>query len=1032
MSDKIKAKPGWLTPGTQPKPAKPAPEQPKPAQVKHPKKAAGGVATVGLLLLLGVLNCVAQDGWMQLGGAVSTVYTDRLQTTIAGSGTTNQIFYTNNATAFGNTNAIHIRTNATTGRWEWHTDWTTRVATNTANRPTGTWQTAVASPELYGYTRYTPRSVGAISTSPGNLPAIPTAVKVDSNRVIVDPVGFWDANAGNIPHVSTNVFYVSQWPGVTAVPGASTNGGIGPDSGPALQALFDQVTNYPAGIEIVRDNQFITSQTLKIRSNTKLTALNATCGFVLSNAVSQPLLVNYNLNGNFLTDSNITVQCGGSFGNRWSQNRYLTNGPYFDGIFSPIIGTDEVAYTAGALDGSTEGVAEGTTHWRPWLYCVRFSGVQNLRVENEAFNESRTFALTIGNITTGKIRNNYFYWSSPQDGSQDSVHTFTPLVDVQITDNISNGDDDMIAFNTDELAYVTNINTRVWRGTNGGGRNVLVADNYRINSAGGFVRIISYNSTLGKNGFTNLTIRGLRGAIPSSGWIAGAVNSIYTSAKTYIDGLVIKDVKLTNNVAVGIDLINVNGTWADISGVVGYGVPSFYHTFNQWGSDRLTQGFIALDTGWDSVSVHDSVFNSLTSTTNVALITVRYPYSRKIGSLRVFNNEISGKNVRALVANHGDIGTITFNGNTTTNAVPIPEVYTAKTVPGGGTIAVRRVVGGTNYAEDTTLWLRRCRLLGQEPTPSQMRAVDWGLQFFQNTGDLINMPEIGFLAGATNIAAILPKVRTFWTNEWSTNAFQVNSGFTSSDLSRYGLTANGSSYLDTQLAMTVNGLGAVWKTNFSYGIYIHTYPAATSGSKLWMGASYASSSDSTRFGLTAWNTSDPNSPTVWLGNRYDPKWWALTNAGMQAVSVSNSLTDFRVYFGGTNFGSSTWNNDGFQTGSFHVMRGQTQAAPSGGIVSFWYLGNGSVNQSNVAYGAKIMTEMAGCYSPMSIYATGWTNYFAGTASVLVKGGANVGVTNQLGQTVGDLAAATNVTFTLKPGWVIGGSGMSGTATEISN
>lgn len=237
MNEK-KDKIGGLKPGENPKPSPPPQQSAAPATIKPPQKpkAPATVAKVAAALLLHfafcILHCAAQVGGMSLSGTASTVYTDRLSTTLSGSGVTNVIYYTNAAVAFGNTNAIHIRTNATTGRWEWHTDWATRVATNTANRPTGTWQTAVASPALYGYTRYTPQSVGTISTSPGDLPAsTTTSVKVDTNGVIVNPANFFAANVSAI--LATNRFSVRiSSRGIANSLSSITNDGMnfGPDT----------------------------------------------------------------------------------------------------------------------------------------------------------------------------------------------------------------------------------------------------------------------------------------------------------------------------------------------------------------------------------------------------------------------------------------------------------------------------------------------------------------------------------------------------------------------------------------------------------------------------------------------------------------------------------------------------------------------------------------------------------------------------------------------------------------------------------
>lgn len=814
----------------------------------------------------------------------------------------------------------------------------------------------------------------------------------------------------NLFGVSTNVFYVSQ-NGATRFTG-DVDVGIGADSGPAIQALLDQATNGP--VEIIFDGKFITAQTLRIRSNTRLSAITPECGIVLSNNCDQWFMVCHDQNGNIYNNSNIVVEGVSFYGNSSNQVHHTTSdSPYYNGLYAPIKSTNQTALVSGG----------GVDYWDPWLMGVWFAGVDGLVVRDCTFYNMECFALTVGGrVRNAIIENNRMFWTPAFEGNQDGVHVFSPF-DGVIRNIWSNGNDDTVGFNTDELSYVTNAIIRTMRGTNGNCGNVLIENIRHEGLRGGLIRLLAYNSSLGNNYVTNLTIQGVRGEFLSAGFICGPINSTWSDGKMYAHNLTIRDVQVQNS-PVAIDLIGVRGKSLTVENIVGYGNPSYYSaSANSWGSDRYTPSYIYLSHYWDDVTVNNVRFYTTSSETNVALVGTRYQFSENgIKNLSINNSSISGPGIRALVANHSSIDTLTINGVTSTNRAWIPPVYTPKEFTAGGTLNIANPVGVTNYAADTTLWLRRCRQIGYEPTPSRIRAVDWGLQFLASSGDLANMYEIGFFAGATNINEVLPKIRTYYTNEWTTNAFQINYSFTSSDLNRYGLTGGGSKYLDTQTAITTSGIGAAWKTNFGVGVYLYTIDTSTAANMSYAGASYSATGDNDRFSFIA------RPADIWLGSIFVGVARVYT-PGLVALTVSNSTTTLNMFTNGAStYSTPSWNNGGFQSGAFWMMKGQYYATPATNTISFWYVGNGGVNQSNANYAARIMTEMAACYSPASIYSTGWTNYFAGSATANFTGG-NVGITNQLGQTVAAWAAATNVTFTLKPGWVIGGSGMSGVATD---
>lgn len=175
----------------------------------------GSTAAALLLILLSAfhfqLSAFAQPGILPQPGTQSSVFTNRLLTHLDGGLVTNRLWWTNGAVrpAFGNTNAIHIHTNAASGRWEWRTAFGTVAATNDSNRPTGTWHVAGAGAALYGDSRYEPRSPQTIAGGPAAATP-PNYVTVDEDGVIVSPTNFAAANnlggtnGGSNPNALTN------------------------------------------------------------------------------------------------------------------------------------------------------------------------------------------------------------------------------------------------------------------------------------------------------------------------------------------------------------------------------------------------------------------------------------------------------------------------------------------------------------------------------------------------------------------------------------------------------------------------------------------------------------------------------------------------------------------------------------------------------------------------------------------------------------------------------------------------------------
>ncbi len=148
-----------------------------------------------LCILCGLPSAQAAPGIITISGTSSPYFTNRLLINLDSVTTTNTCLFTNANLAFGPTNSIHIKTNTSLTRWEWRTDFTTAIATNDNNRPTGTWH-RVSNGAIYGSSRYEPRSPQTVSEAPSSTGAADElSVRVDSEGALKTGFSnFFDSN----------------------------------------------------------------------------------------------------------------------------------------------------------------------------------------------------------------------------------------------------------------------------------------------------------------------------------------------------------------------------------------------------------------------------------------------------------------------------------------------------------------------------------------------------------------------------------------------------------------------------------------------------------------------------------------------------------------------------------------------------------------------------------------------------------------------------------------------------------------------
>jgi hypothetical protein len=144
------------------------------------------------LLLAGLCVASAFDG-MTLSGAASVWNTNQLRYTLDGSGSTNILYFTNGTSAYGDSNATHIKYVAASNKWLLATNGLAWIATNTFSAPTGTWKTLAAG-TAFAQTRYQLRTANSISTT---APATPTSynISADTSGNVTTPTNVFATTA---------------------------------------------------------------------------------------------------------------------------------------------------------------------------------------------------------------------------------------------------------------------------------------------------------------------------------------------------------------------------------------------------------------------------------------------------------------------------------------------------------------------------------------------------------------------------------------------------------------------------------------------------------------------------------------------------------------------------------------------------------------------------------------------------------------------------------------------------------------------
>jgi hypothetical protein len=191
---------------------------------------------------------------------------------------------------------------------------------------------------------------------------------------------------------------------------------FGTDQKTAIQAVLDKAINGP--ITIIWDVKCSTSGTLYIRSNTRI-VFNPGCGIIARDSINADIFMNKNPSGTTHLDSNIVL----------TGSNYIINGN----------GGHQLHNT----------VANG------WVVAVRFTGCDNVIVENANIVASRTFHIWFMNCDKITINNIYIDYApgynTNQFGTFDGIHINGPSSYITVNNEKVRANDDVFALNADDV-----------------------------------------------------------------------------------------------------------------------------------------------------------------------------------------------------------------------------------------------------------------------------------------------------------------------------------------------------------------------------------------------------------------------------------------------------------------------------------------------------------------------------------------------------------------------------------------------------
>ena len=352
---------------------------------------------------------------------------------------------------------------------------------DSTNKNSLTW-TAVPGAASYDVYRtahgITPSTTGKIANVTTNSYVDAGASGDSGTAPVINNTGGFNGVLLNPKSTSARVVYASK-SGCALDSNVDVGGGTNDTD--ALQALLDTVTTQgPTEIDI--DGVARISRPLVVHSNTRIRVLPNGGVFMDANSDSIAMLTTDLAGGTRYQNKNIEI-----IGGVWNGN----------------------ANNQGDRRESASPNAIKVGFWLGW--------VDGLVVRDVMIRNAKTFALQISQSRNIFIQNLNCFWDDGEAqhaDNRDGIHLLGPIDNIHVDTLFSNGDDDVIAFNTNEITSLTNTDTR--RGTTLGTApitNALVENVYFKNSAAGlrFYGVTYYEGVKGY--LDNIVVRNVFGNI---------------------------------------------------------------------------------------------------------------------------------------------------------------------------------------------------------------------------------------------------------------------------------------------------------------------------------------------------------------------------------------------------------------------------------------------------------------------------------------------------------------------------------------
>ena len=308
------------------------------------------------------------------------------------------------------------------------------------------------------------------------------------------------SKSGTLATETTHVIYASK----VASLNSDINDGGGNDDTAALQAVLDLAnTEENRSIELVMDGVALVTK-LRVWRNTIIRCLPG-CGFFQAPYSNWHLLTTGYVLPTEPSHDNISLiggvyNCNGNNQTKWENDHNHATPPDYWG----------------------------------WNFGIWIGWFKNFTMRDVTIRNAKTFSITLMQGDGVVIENCASLWDDADGATvgknRDGIHMWGPLANVRVKGYVSNGDDDVLALNTNE-----NTNVSTWptaqprRGTGGTLKNLLFEDIEFRNAANGIRFYTDYLTGSGRS-VEGVTFRNIHGNL----YLIGISDASYVT-KTFVE-----------------------------------------------------------------------------------------------------------------------------------------------------------------------------------------------------------------------------------------------------------------------------------------------------------------------------------------------------------------------------------------------------------------------------------------------------------------------------------------------------------------